>query len=178
MSSGVIFQHFWLDQNHDLELRTHENIKNLVGLLPNNVPVLAYDIRIKEIGEAIRNKFTNLTEFWEISIANDAELKQILKNWIQKQNIKNIYIAGLHFNCCVMQLTTKLKEIAPQLGLHWNWDFVVKIIEECTISLHEDKIHPCELTDTKLHMDYSLVPQWLIKKQQVLNLINTEYFYK
>lgn len=176
MSSGIIFQGLLLDQSHDLEKRTHQNILDFIDLLPANIPVLAYDIKIKEIGEAIRNKFTNLTEFWKISIANDAELKQILKNWIQKQNIKNIYIAGLHFNCCVMQLTTKLKEIAPQLGLHWNWDFVVKIIEECTISLHEDEINPCELIDTKLHMDYSMVPQWLVSEKEVLYNVNRQSF--
>ena len=84
MSSGIIFQHFWLDQSHDLEKRTHQNILNFVDLLPANIPVLAYDIKIAKIGEAIRNKFTNLEEFWEINVSNDAELKEILTNWITK----------------------------------------------------------------------------------------------
>ena len=75
-----------------------------------------------------------------------------------------------------MQLTTKLKEIAPELGLEWNWDFVVKIIEECTISLAENEEDPCELIDTKLHMDYSLVPQWLVTRQEVLDNVNRQSF--
>jgi len=176
MSSGIIFQHFWLDQSHDLEKRTHQNILDFVDLLPANIPVLAYDIKIAKIGEAIRNKFTNLEEFWEIDVSNDAELKEILKNWITKKNIKKIYIAGLHFNCCVMQLTTKLREIASEQGLDWNWDFVVKVVEECTISLSENEEDPCELIDTKLHMDYSLVPQWLVPRQEVLDNVNRQSF--
>jgi hypothetical protein len=111
--------------------------------------------------------FTSLVEFKE-NVAQSDLPKQKMKQWIIDKEIDEIYIAGLHFNCCVMQCTTALKEIAEELDLEWGNKFTVNVIEECTISLQENQADPCRLEDTTLYMDYKLIKPWLVKTEKVL----------
>lgn len=167
MSIGVIFQHFWLDQTGDLELQTHRNTIDLIDALPTTTKVMAFDITVEPILERIKQRFTSVVEFKENVAISDLP-KQKMRQWILDEGISEIYIAGLHFNCCVMQCTTALREIADELQLDWGNRFTVNVIEECTISLHENEYEPVRLEDTRLHMDYALVKPWLISRNLVL----------
>ena len=170
MSIGIIFQHFWLDQTSELEQNVHRNTNKLIEDLPSSVEVMAFDITVDPILQQIKNKFVSLVAFRENIAISDLP-KQKMKQWIQDKGINEIYIAGLHFNCCVMNCTTVLKDIANELDLDWGNLFNVKVIEECTISQHENEKDPCKLEDTKLYMDYSLVKPWLVKSNTVLERV-------
>ena len=166
MSIGIIFQHFWLDQTSELEQNVHRNTNKLIKDLPSSVEVMTLGIKVDPILVQIKSKFNSVVEYKEIDVP-----KIIVQKWIQDKSINEIYIAGLHFNCCIMNCTTVLKDIANELDLGWGNDFNVKVIEECTISLHENEKEPCKLEDTKLHMDYSLVKPWLVKSNTVLERV-------
>ncbi len=167
MSIGIIFQHFWMDQTGDLEKQAHRNTEYLIENLNKNVATMAFDITVDPILQQIKDKFTSLVEFKE-NVAQSDLPKQKMKQWIIDKEIDEIYIAGLHFNCCVMQCTTALKEIAEELDLEWGNKFTVNVIEECTISLQENQADPCRLEDTTLYMDYELIKPWLVKTEKVL----------
>ena len=167
MSIGIIFQHFWLDQTGPLEQEAHRNTEQLIEKLDKDVHTMAFDISVTPILEQIKNKFVSLVEFKE-NIAESDLPKRKMKQWIIDNKINEIYIAGLHFNCCVMQCTTALREIAEELNLGWGNEFTVNVIEECTISLHDNETDACRLEDTTMYMDYNLVKPWLIKTEQVL----------
>jgi len=167
MSIGIIFQHFWMDQTGDLEKQAHRNTEYLIENLNKNVATMAFDITVDPILQQIKDKFTSLVEFKE-NVAQSDLPKQKMKQWIIDKEIDEIYIAGLHFNCCVMQCTTALKEIAEELDLEWGNKFTVNVIEECTISLQENQADPCRLEDTTLYMDYKLIKPWLVKTEKVL----------
>jgi hypothetical protein len=166
MSIGIIFQHFWVDQLSELEQNVHRNTNKLIEDLPSSVEVMTLGIKVDSILAQIKSKFNSVVEYKEIDVP-----KTIVQKWIQDKSINEIYIAGLHFNCCIMNCTTVLKDIANELDLGWGNDFNVKVIEECTISLHENEKEPCKLEDTKLHMDYSLVKPWLVKSDIVLERV-------
>lgn len=173
MSIGIIFQHFWTDQTANLEQDAHTNTVNLIKNLPNDIHVMAFDITVDHILNKIQNKFTSVVQFQENVAISDLP-KQKMKRWIQEKSIDKIFIAGLHFNCCVMQCATALREIAEELDLDWGNKFTVQVIEECTISLSQNEKDPCRLEDTTLYMDYELIKPWLVKQQNVLELINED----
>jgi hypothetical protein len=166
MSIGIIFQHFWLDQTSELEQNVYRNTNKLIEDLPSSVEVMTLGITVDTILTPIKNKFSSIVEYKEMDAS-----KIVLQKWIQDKGINEIYIAGLHFNCCVMNCTTVLKDIANELDLGWGNTFNVKVIEECTISLHENEKEPCKLEDTKLYMDCSLVKPWLVKSDIVLERV-------
>ena len=168
MQHGIIFQHLWPEHTHPLEQQCHDNIKKLIHSLPVNVPVLSYDIKVEEIAELLQKKFSNINLFMELEYQATSEIKKIMRDWIEQHNLKYIYVAGLHFNSCVMQCTTKLREICLDKGRQWNWDFVVRVIENCTISLHHTQTEPCLLEDTTLYMTYEDVNPWLISGEELL----------
>jgi len=173
MSTGIIIQHIWKDQVGVLEKKAHLNIMRLIDHLPNNIPVLSYDIQLDEFSNKISKKFINLETFFEKNII-DLQIKEILRNWALKNKLKCIYIAGLHFNCCVMQCTTKLKEICYEEKLDWCNNFIVKVIEECTISQNNENgiMKECQLKDTTMFMDYTLVKPWLISLEEAINNVD------
>ena len=168
MQHGLIFQHLWPTQTHPLEQQCHDNIKKLIHSLPIDTPVLSYDVKIKDIVDLLQQRFTKVNLFVELVHA-DKEIKKIMRDWIEQHNLKYIYVAGLHFNCCVMQCTTKLREICFEKKRQWNWDFVVRVIEDSTISLHHNQTEPCLLKDTTLYMNYAEVKPWLISSSEVLD---------
>ena len=168
MQHGIIFQHLWLEHTHPLEQQCHDNIKKLIHSLPANIPVLCYDIKVEEITNLLQKKFSNINLFMELNYQADSEIKKTMTQWIDQHDLKYIYVAGLHFNCCVMQCTSKLREICLDKGREWNWDFVVRVIEDCTISLHHNQTEPCSLADTTLYMTYEEVKPWLISSEELL----------
>lgn len=171
MNTGIIFHHFWNKQKHKLELACHENTKNLITILPKHISVLAFDVDKKTIRSLITSRFTDLENLCD---QKDMSI-EILKSWIKNKNISSIFIAGLHFNSCVMKLATDLKNISDALDKDWNNDFKVKVIEECTISLSKDEETPCRLEETNLYMTYDLVRPWLINRDQVLEKIKQSH---
>jgi hypothetical protein len=171
MSSGIIIQHLWPEQTHELERQVHNNIMKFISDLPKNIPLLSYDIRIKEFSDGISKNFVNSTTFYEKDLS-DQQIKEIIRSWILKNNLKNIYVLGLHFNLCIMQTTTKLKEICEEEHRSWCNDFIVKVVEECTLSINKDGSAPCRLEDTVLGMSYELSKPWLISGVEVLDYVH------
>ena len=169
MQHGIIFQHLWPEHTHPLEQQCHDNIKKLIHSLPANIPVLSYDIKVEEIAELLQKKFTNIHLLAELDHQATNEIKKTMTQWLDQHDLKYIYVAGLHFNCCVMQCTTKLREICLDKGRQCNWDFVVRVIEDCTISLHHTQTEPCLLEDTTLYMNYDEIKPWLINSLEVLD---------
>ena len=89
MSTGIIIQHIWKDQVGVLEKKAHLNIMRLIDHLPNNIPVLSYDIQLSEFSNKISKKFINLETFFEKNII-DLQIKEILRNWALKNKLKYI----------------------------------------------------------------------------------------
>ena len=66
--------------------------------------------------------------------------KSILEQWLKDNDIDHVYLVGLHYNLCMRQVESRLFEICEATGRHWNNDFKVSVIEECTAASIDDKI--------------------------------------
>ena len=130
MSVGIIFQHFWQDQNHSDEKKALEESVDFINQLPKNVPTLSMDNTQKQMVEQLKSMSTLTVDHTPITDGNVC--KQVLRNWIQKNNINVIYIAGLHFEHCVMAVCDLLKQICNESKEDWENSFKVRVIKQCT----------------------------------------------
>jgi len=137
MSIGIIFQHFWVEQKHESELLAYKNALDLIEKLPNSVPVLSFDNTKIEIDQRIKQKF-NISQIKNIDITQTESCKLFLKEWIHKNNLTTIYIAGLHFEYCVMAVCDFLKQICYEEKFSWENNFKVRVIKECTAFVQKD----------------------------------------
>ena len=150
MTIGIIFQHFWQDQNHSDEIKALEQSIDLISQLPKHVPTLSMDNSHKQIVDQLESMFALTVDLTPIT---DGEgCKRVLQDWIQKNGINVIYIAGLHFEHCVMAVCDLLKQICNESNKDWENNFQVRVIKQCTAFVNNDSF-------------------WFIDKQQAIEQV-------
>ena len=161
MNSGLIVLHFWTSHTDPLEIAALNNTKKLLERT-----------KIKNIifSGVEDQSLLSLAESRQIKVysGNVYENNGPLTAWITGNNIGKVYICGLHFNACVMNLTTKLFEVSQIIGKKWEIDFFVKIVEECTAGTRDkdtgtDIVNLDEITS----MTEKNVNDWLVKQAKV-----------
>jgi len=158
---ALIILHFWNVHAHPLEQTALDNTKKLLKRT-NIKHILFSGVEQKSLFDHTASK---QVEFYDDSIY-DREAD--LENWIQQNNINRIYICGLHFNACVMNLTSKIFEVSKRLGKKWEIDFFVKIVEECTAGTVDNK--GATMTVDLEHitsMKQKTINDWLVSQKDV-----------
>lgn len=147
MSVGIIFQHFWQDQNHSDERKALEQSIDLIYQLPKHVPTLSMHNTQEQILDQLKTMSALTVDHTPITDGDGC--KQVLRNWIQKNDINVIYIAGLHFEHCVMAVCDLLKQICNESNKDWENNFRVRVIRQCTAFVENESF-------------------WFIDKQQAI----------
>jgi hypothetical protein len=156
---GLILNHFWSQHTHELE----EACVNKTVALLNNLndwPIYTRQITHKKILNAITNK--NLHDEpcrWD---QGDCIIYN-LQTWIKENNIDKIYVAGFHFNYCVMELASYVRgaiEALPELSFQDNC--TLHIIKECSVAFDQKLQIPKDVLEYNYGMDKNDVDPWLI----------------
>lgn len=130
MATGIIVIHCWTEMQHPFELQAMDNIKQV--LEQKDLPTLGTRITRADIRPLLKEHTDH-----DLMLEKN---KIQLQHWLEDNDIDHVALVGLHYNLCVRQVESRLFEICEAMGRHWNNDFKVSVIEECTAASVGDKV--------------------------------------
>ena len=131
---GLIIFHCWNSMNHAVETQAFDNMKSILKQ-NQNIPMLASVVERPDLLAKMPNALIS-----DVDVMAEKNIL-VLKDWIARNQLKEVHIMGMHYNLCVRQLLTRLWEINKT---SWENDFKARVIEQCTAACVDDEIFSME----------------------------------
>jgi hypothetical protein len=162
---ALILNHFWREHTDPLELTARDNTIKLLGDV--DCPIYTRSITDQSMLKALKDKkIYNEPCRWD---EGDCILFN-LGSFIEQHSVDKIFIAGLHFNYCVMELGYYIRGAIDNIpNLTFQDTCKVFVIKECTIAFNEKLHQPVELTPYNYGMKKQDVDPWLCSMSEFLN---------